>query len=160
MLTINTSRVHQQRAPGGEPRRRLSGGKKGLIFARVAEALVGALPLTSSVLISCWVSSALVEHWVRRPSSRSAQTSIIDCTSSRARRISFSPSAIPRSATLDPKTARILTGEDGAPLYFTGIIGRPPQARLRSQDATLSLLLLRVTKPLINIDNHLGRLYR
>lgn len=81
------------------------------------------LDFTSSVLISCWVSSALVEHWVRRPSSRSAEMSIIDCTTSKARRISCSASslsAIPR-ATIGPTRGSSPYQEDDSP-YLTGIM--------------------------------------
>lgn len=96
------------------------GRQSGPDFSRVADVVV-----TSSVLISCWVSSALVEHWVRRPSSRSAQTSIIDCTSFRARRISSSPSAIPRAQRSTRKPRGSSPG-GRVPFYFTGITGRPP----------------------------------
>lgn len=130
------------------------GRQSGPDFRGSADALV-----TSSVLISCWVSSALVEHWVRRPSSRSAQTSIIDCTSFRARRISSSPSAIPRAQRSTRKPRGSSPGGTG-PFLFHGHNWPATRPGFCSQDATLSLLLLRVTKPLINIDNHLGRLYR
>lgn len=49
--------------------------------------------LTSCVLISCWVISALVAHWVLSPSNLSADTSITGCTTSRVRRISCSASS-------------------------------------------------------------------
>lgn len=107
---------------------------------------------TSSVRISCWVSSALVEHWVLKPSSRSAEMSIMDWTTSKARQFSCSDSsssAIPRHD--DGPDVSL----NGRPIsYFTGIIS----FRTRLLSVADLLLTLRVTKPLINIDNHLGRL--
>jgi len=111
---------------------------------------------TSSVLISCWVSSALVEHWVRRPSSRSAEMSIIDCTTSKARRISCSASSL--SAILRAmvsSTRGSSPNQEDEPLLDGH---NANHIRLLCRNAILSLLNLRVTKPLINIDNHLGRL--
>lgn len=106
---------------------------------------------TSSVRISCWVSSALVEHWVLNPSSRTAEMSIMDWTTSKARRISCSASslsAIPRH-------------DDGRlfPCPRTWLLfHRHNYARVGALSAAAISLALRVTKPLINIDNHLGRL--
>lgn len=110
--------------------------------------------VTSSVLISCWVSSTLVEHWVRKPSSRSAEMSIMDCMcmTSKARRFSCSvsslPSAIPRRAS----TIAGSSSKSQVPYYLTGIMS--------CRTGTPLSLVLQATKPLINIDNHLGRLSR
>jgi hypothetical protein len=54
-----------------------------LITETLTTTLQMHLILTSSVLISCCVSSALVAHCVLSPSKRSAEMTIIDCTTSR-----------------------------------------------------------------------------